>query len=201
MSRPVLGARPAVLRCARCGRGVDWEEARLQAVCGCRPRLDLPPALIRQAGPEDAAVIEGIFRRHYGRGAVVALGETIDVADCPAMVAELKGEVAGALAYRLLPGALHVVALATDPLWQRSGVASQLLAEAEVLAARHGLARLAASTSNDNLPALYFYQRHGLAITDVGPGALLPHAASPGERGFGGIPVRDEVRLEKELPG
>jgi ribosomal protein S18 acetylase RimI-like enzyme len=201
MSRPVLGAKPAVLRCARCGRGVDWEEARLQAVCGCRPPLDLPPVLIRQAEPEDRPVVDAIFRRHYGRGAVVAFGEAVSLDDCPAIVAELKGEVAGALAYRLRPGALHVVALATDPLWQRSGVASQLLAEAEVLAARHGLARLAVCTSNDNLPALYFYQRHGLAITEVVPRALLPQAESlPGGRGFGGIPIRDEVRMEKELP-
>lgn len=199
MVRPMLGAKPAVLRCARCGRGVDWEEARLQSVCGCRPHLDLPAALIRQAEPEDAAIIEGIFRRHYGRGAVVAFGEPVGLDDCPAIVAELKGEVAGALAYRLRPGALHVVALATDPLWQRSGVASSLLAEAEVLAVRHGVPRLSVTTSNDNLPALYFYQRHGLAITEVVPGALLPHTASHGGRGFGGIPVRDEVRLEKAL--
>lgn len=201
MSRTVLGAKPAVLRCARCGRGVDWEEARLQAVCGCRPRVDLPPPLIRQAEPEDGAVIEGIFRRHYGRRSVVAFGAAVSLDDCPAIVAELKGEVAGALAYRLLPDALHLVALATDPLWQRSGVASELMAEAEVLAARHGRQRLVATTSNDNLPALYFYQRHGLAITEVVPRALVPQAESlPGGRGFGGIPVRDEVRMEKELP-
>lgn len=200
MSRPVFGARPAVLRCARCGRGVDWEEARLQTVCGCRPRLDLPAVLIRQAEPEDGPVMESIFRRHYGRGALVAFGEALSIDDCPAIVAELKGEVAGALAYRLLPGALHIVALATDPLWQRSGVASELVAQAEVLAARHGLTRLVVSTSNDNLPSLYFYQRHGWAITEVVPRALLPHAASFGGQGFGGIPVRDEVRLEKITP-
>jgi len=201
MSRPVLGAKPAVLRCARCGRGVDWEDARLQTVCGCRPRLELPAVLIRQTEPEDRPVMEAIFRRHYGRGAIVAFGEALALEDCPAIVAEMKGEVAGALAYRLLPGALHVAALATDPLWQRSGVASALLAEAEVLAGRHGLPRLVVSTSNDNLPALYFYQRHGLAITEVIPGALLPHAAAFGGHGFGGIQVRDEVRLEKELDG
>ncbi|HOC17880.1 MAG TPA: GNAT family N-acetyltransferase [Vicinamibacterales bacterium] len=199
MPRPVFGAKPAVLRCARCGRGVDWEEARLQAVCGCRPHLDLPAVLIRQAGPEDAAVMEAIFRRHYGRTALLAFGEALSLENCPAIVAELKGEVAGALAYRLQPRALHVVALATDPLWQRSGVASQLLAEAEVLAARHGLNKLVASTSNDNLPSLYLFQRRGWLIDEVVPGALLSHAAALGGRGFGGIPVRDEVRLAKQV--
>ncbi len=39
---PRYVAKPTVLRCARCGRFVDWEEARLQVVDGCRleKRLD-----------------------------------------------------------------------------------------------------------------------------------------------------------------
>jgi ribosomal protein S18 acetylase RimI-like enzyme len=199
MPRAALGAKPAVLRCARCGRGVHWEAAQLQTVCGCRPRLDLPAVLVRQAEPEDRSAAESIFRRDFGRAALVAFGETLDLDDCPAIVAELKGEVAGALAYRLLPDALHVVALATDPLWQRSGVASELLVEAEVLARRHGLNRLVVCTTNDNLPSLYFYQRRGWAITEVIPRGLLAHAAAEGSVGFGGIPVRDEVRLAKEI--
>jgi ribosomal protein S18 acetylase RimI-like enzyme len=115
------------------------------------------------------------------------------------MVAEMKGELAGALAYRLLPDALHVVALATDPMWQRSGVASHLVAEVEVLARRHGLRKLVFATSNDNLPALYFYQRRGWVITEVAPGALVPHRTARGGVGFAGIAVRDEIRLAKTL--
>ncbi|MBP1634675.1 MAG: family N-acetyltransferase [Acidobacteria bacterium] len=199
MPNAALGGKPAVLRCARCGRGVGWEDARVQAVCGCRPRLDLPAALVRQAGPEDRAAADAILARDAGRDPVVAFGERLRLGDCPAIVAEIKGEVAGALAYRLLPGALHVVALATDPLWQRSGVASQLLADAEVLAGRHGLGRLVAAVTNDNVPSLYFYQRHGWAITEVVPRAMLARPGAAPAAGFAGIPVRDEVRLEKPL--
>lgn len=200
MANAGFGATPAVLRCARCGRGVGWEDARFQTVCGCRPRLGPSAVLIRQAAPEDRAVAEAILTREARREPVAAFGETIELRECPAIVGEVRGEVAGALAYRLLPDALHVVAVATDPLWQRSGVASQLLAEAEVLAGRHGLARLVAATSNDNLPSLYFYQRRGWAITEVVPGAMLAHPG-PLAAGFAGIPVRDEVRLEKHLAG
>ncbi|HSK11363.1 MAG TPA: GNAT family N-acetyltransferase [Vicinamibacterales bacterium] len=199
MRKPAFGAKPAVLRCARCGRGVDWADARLQAVCGCRPHLGLPPVFVRQAAPEDRASTEAIFRRDFGRTALVAFGTCLQVEDYPAIIAELKGEVAGALAYRLLPDALHIVAVATDPLWQRSGVASALLSEAEILAARHGLRRLVTVTTNDNLPSLYFYQRLGWAITEVVPGAMLPHVAPASGIGFAGIPVRDEVRLAKDL--
>ena len=43
MNNLAFGAKPAVLRCGRCGKFVDWEDARLQVVCGCRPHLELPP--------------------------------------------------------------------------------------------------------------------------------------------------------------
>lgn len=51
MNNLAFDAKPAVLRCGRCGRFVDWEDARLQVVCGCRPHLELPPVLVREATP------------------------------------------------------------------------------------------------------------------------------------------------------
>ena len=104
----------------------------------------------------------------------------------------------GALAYRLLGDALHIVALATDPMWQRSGVGGHLVAEAELLARRLNLRRLVVSTTNDNLPALYFYQRRGYRLTDLVPNSVIEHTRQE-VAGFAGIPVRDEIRLEKKL--
>jgi ribosomal protein S18 acetylase RimI-like enzyme len=155
--------------------------------------------LVRQAEPADRADTLALFRRDFGRAAVLAFGELMSLEECPAIVAEMRGDLAGALAYRMLPDALHVVALATDPLWQRSGVATHLAGEAEVLARRHGVGRLVFATTNDNLPALYFYQRRGWLITEVVPGAMIPHVREHARAGFAGIPVRDEIRLEKRL--
>lgn len=64
-----------------------------------------------------------------------------------------------------------------------------------------GLRTMILSTSNDNLPALYFYQRRGFVIEQVLPGVALKHHQASGEPeiGFGGIPVRDEIRLVKGL--
>jgi ribosomal protein S18 acetylase RimI-like enzyme len=199
MSTLAFGARPTALRCARCGRFVDWAESQLQTVCGCRPRLTLPPVLVRQAEPENWPDVLALFRRDFGRAAVVAFGEVMSLEECPVIIAEMRGELAGALAYRLLPAALHVVALATDPMWQRSGVATHLAHEAELLAHRHGVQRLVFSTTNDNLPALYFYQRRGWTITEVIPGGMVGAVAGPSSPGFAGIDVRDEIRLEKRL--
>jgi GNAT superfamily N-acetyltransferase len=44
-------------------------------------------------------------------------------------------------------------------MWQRAGVGSYLLAEAELLARRLSLTRVVITISNDNIPAQYFYQR------------------------------------------
>ena len=81
-------------------------------------------------------------------------------------------------------------------MWQRSGVGGHLVAEAELLASRLDLARLVVATTNDNLPALYFYQRRGYRLTDLVVNSVTTHTGRE-VSGFGGIPVRDEVRLEK----
>jgi GNAT superfamily N-acetyltransferase len=193
-----FGAKPVVLRCARCGKYVDWAEAQLQIVCTCRPHLELPPVLVREAADADRAAVRELFARDFGRTKIVAFGEVMDIDQIPALVAELTGPPSGALAYRLFGDALHIVALATDPMWQRSGVGGHLVAEAELLARRLRLSRLIVATTNDNLPALYFYQRRGYRMTHLVPDSIVKHTHDE-VPGFAGIPVRDEVRLEKTL--
>jgi ribosomal protein S18 acetylase RimI-like enzyme len=193
-----FGAKPAVLRCARCGKYVDWEDAQVQVVCTCRPHLDLPPVYVREATNADRAAARELFERDFGRTRIVAFGEVMDIEQMPALVALMTDEPAGALAYRIHGDALHIVALATDPMWQRSGVGGQLVAEAEILARRLGLTRVVVATTNDNLPALFFYQRRGYRLTDLAANSVITHTGRE-VLGFGGIPVRDEVRLEKVL--
>ncbi len=198
MSTDQFGAKPAVLRCARCGKFVDWEDAHVQVVCTCRPHLDLPPVMVREATESDRVAARELFEQDFGRTKIVAFGEVMDIDQMPALVAVLHDAPSGALAYRLHGNALHVVALATDPMWQRSGVGGYLIAEAELLARRLKLGRLVVSTTNDNLPALYFYQRKGYRLIELVPDSIIDHTHQV-VAGFAGIPVRDEIRLEKRL--
>ena len=191
--------KPAVLRCSRCGTFVDWADARAQIVCECRPRIDLPPVLVREAVDAERDAALALFRRDFGRSGIVAFGQLMELDAAPAIVAEMDGEIGGALAYRLVDGGLHIVALATDPMWQRSGVGGYLVAEAELMARRLRLPKIIASMTNDNLPALYFYQRRGYCVAEWIPNGAERHGKRAGVLGFGGIPVRDEVRLEKTI--
>jgi ribosomal protein S18 acetylase RimI-like enzyme len=199
MSRLGFGAQPVVLRCSRCGRFVDWEQARLQIVCNCRTTVQLPPVLVREGEAADHDAAMALFRRDFGHTNIVAFGEVANLDGAPVLVASMKGELAGALAYRLLPDAVQIVALATDPMWQRTGVGGHLVAEAEAVARSRALGRVVLATTNDNLPALYFYQRRNYTIIEVVPGAILPHLKDGNTIGFGGIPIRDEIRLQKTL--
>ncbi len=193
-----FGAKPAVLRCSRCGKYIDWEEAQLQVVCTCRPHLDLPPVMVREATDADRRAARELFERDFGRTRIAAFDEVRDIDEIPALVAVMHDEPLGALAYRQLGDALHIVALATDPMWQRAGAGGYLVAEAELLARRLRLARLLVSTTNDNLPALYFYQRRGYRLIDLAPQSIITHTHQQ-IAGFAGIPVRDEIRLEKRI--
>jgi ribosomal protein S18 acetylase RimI-like enzyme len=193
------GSQPTILRCSRCGMFVDWEHARLQIICQCRPYVDLPPVIVREATDEDRVATLDLFQRDFGHTKIVAFGEVMRLDDAPAFVADMKGELAGALAYRLRGSAVQIVALATDPMWQRSGVGARLIAEVEQVARRLQIKKIVLATTNDNLPSLYFYQRHGYRITEVVQDALLSDSGNPVGKGFAGIPPRDEVRLEKVL--
>jgi GNAT superfamily N-acetyltransferase len=199
MRSSVFSAKPSVLRCSRCGKFVDWADARLQIVCGCRPRLELPPVFTREAtAAEQAAALE-LFRRDFGRTSIASFGEIIPLSETSTIVAEMQGDVSGALAWKPRENALQIVALATEPMWQRSGVGGHLVAEAEMVARRTGATRVVLATTNDNLPALYFYQRRGYRITDVVRDAWRDHAELTIGVGFASIPVLDELRLEKTL--
>jgi ribosomal protein S18 acetylase RimI-like enzyme len=197
-NRP-FGAKPAVLRCGRCGRFVDWEEARVQIVCECRPRLDLPPVLVREASPSDRVKALELFRRDFGPAQLVAYGKPVSLEDAEALVAETEMEVAGALAWRHFDDAFHILAVATDPMWQRAGVGGHLVAEAELLARRRQDPRIVVTITNDNLPALYFYQRRHYRLSAILPDRVATHADAHEVIGFAGIRITDELHLVKTL--
>jgi ribosomal protein S18 acetylase RimI-like enzyme len=194
-----FSVKPIALRCSRCGKFVDWQESRLQVICGCRPHLDLPPVLTREATEEDRRDALVLFSQDFGLNRVIAFGEMIALETLDMIVAEMEEGLAGALAWRRLDDQFHIVAVGTDPMWQRAGVGGHLVAEAELRAMRDGMTRVVVSTTNDNLPALYFFQRRGYRLVELRPGSVAEHPEAPKGPGFADIPVSDELRLEKRF--
>jgi len=156
---------------------------------------------VREATPADGPAVAALHTQAWGGPEVVAHGLRYELPLLPTLVAvDPAGTVAGALAYAVADDALEIVSIAaTHP---GRGAGTVLLAAAVEEARRRGLRRLWLVTTNDNLRALRFYQRRGLRITGVEPGAVdAARRLKPGipEVGADGIPLHDELTLSMAL--
>ncbi|MEU5525913.1 GNAT family N-acetyltransferase [Micromonospora chersina] len=156
---------------------------------------------VRPAEASDHADVAALHRREWGGRYVVVHDTRYDLRELPTLVAvDGAGGFAGALVHRLADGGLEVVSLAaTVP---GNGAGSALLTAAEAVATAAGADRLWLVTTNDNLRALRFYQRRGLRIVAVDPGAVdRARAVKPSIPYLGedDIPLHGELRLERRL--
>lgn len=156
---------------------------------------------VRAATPDDAGAIAALHDAVWG-GPLVAGHDTLaDLSTLPTLVAlDAAGRIVGALAYHLGTDELEVVSIAADP--PRTGAGTALLAAATDEARGRRLSRLWLVTTNDNLDALRFYQRQGLRIVHVDPGAVdRARRLKPGIPLVGayGIAMHDELHLERRL--
>jgi ribosomal protein S18 acetylase RimI-like enzyme len=136
-----------------------------------------------------------------GSSRVARLGEVIEAADLPGFVAERAGERLGLLTWIVDGDQLEVLSLHCRV--ENVGAGGALLRAATELAAGRGCRRLWLLTTNDNLPALGFYQRRGLRLCALHAGqverdrALKPEI--PEVNPDNGIPLRDLIELELPL--
>jgi GNAT superfamily N-acetyltransferase len=147
----------------------------------------------REAG--DREVVERFLsERHSAR--VARLGRLEHPLEHPALIAERDdGALLGVLTYVPEGDSCEILTLHTAERW--TGVGTALIEAVERKARRLWLL-----TTNDNVDALRFYQRRGFRLAELRPGAvdesrarLKPELPETGEYG---IPIRDELILEKE---
>lgn len=186
--------RPAWYRCARTGASLCPVHARLQVVAS--PPARTPVTFeVRAAKGEDHALLKQMAIDFWGETEMECFDGEYDAAELPSLGAYVQDELAGFLSYAVEGDALHIVMLNVLPEYQGAGMGEELVKAAAEEAEAMGLSRLIVATSNDNLPALEFYQRLGFVVGEVVPGRILEHHGGV-EAGFAGIPVRDEVRLQ-----
>ena len=154
---------------------------------------------VRDKGPKDQPWIEALLNERWGGGGkVIVHGEVFDARCLPGLIA---GERMGLATFQIRRVKHMAVAelVTLDAITAGQGVGTALI---EALLSRlraEGVAILRATTTNDNLNALRFYQRRGFRIREVRPGAvddarrLKPSISMVGEYG---IPIRDEIELE-----
>jgi ribosomal protein S18 acetylase RimI-like enzyme len=189
--------KDVVYKCCVCGKPVCAEHARLGTIChSCEKETTVEYAVGRVTSNEKKETQE-LVKRFWGEEEQLTFGRVFGVVELPSYVARTKGRIVGFVSFTDFNDALLIVALAVEPDCQGSGVGASLIKKVETEGKRLGK-KVLVSTSNDDLPALAFYQSLGFQIFEVKPNAV---AEKHGKiiQGIGGLPVRDELRLQKTL--
>jgi GNAT superfamily N-acetyltransferase len=150
-------------------------------------------------GPQTGPI--AAFLRDHNSAVVARLGELVDALQHPTFVAKKGTRVLGVLTYVVSGKSCEVLTLHAAESW--TGAGSSLLTAVEGALTVRGCERVWLITTNDNVDALRFYQRRGFHLVAVYPGAvdrsrrdLKPAIPAVGNHG---IPLRDELLLEKRL--
>lgn len=141
-----------------------------------------------------------LIAEHWGGIMMVSRGVLYDMRTFPGIIAWLDGAPAGLATYRIDEDGCEVMSL--NSVISGAGVGSALLRAVEDTARVAGCGRVFLITTNDNTHALRFYQRHGYRLAALRPGAIdEARHLKPGipEIGMDGIPLRDELELERTL--
>jgi len=158
--------------------------------------------LVRATQASERNWVESFIKSHWGSEIVVAKGRVTRPAELDGFAA-LQGEKPiGLLTYRTEGPDREIVTL--DSTVQGKGIGTILIDAVKQKAKVNGCRRLWLITTNDNLNALGFYQKKGFRLVALYPNALEASRKLKPEislKASNGVPIRDELELELELPG
>jgi GNAT superfamily N-acetyltransferase len=157
------------------------------------PSFDIRPMTERHE-------LEELLRLRWSGGGVFVRGRMVRPHEVEAVGAYLDDRLHGVATWRVEDGVLYM--LTVNNITDQRGVASALLDRMIAMAREQGFATLRAVISNDNWPALRFYQKRGFRIVELHVGIvdrMRVEMPSIPERGVEGIAMRDEIELEIAL--
>jgi len=141
-----------------------------------------------------------VLEAHWGSTRILSRWRYHETRDLPAFVAMKNEEPVGLATYYFEGELCELVTL--NSFAEGIGVGEGLLYAVRDAARAARCKKLWLTTSNDNLPALQFYQKRNMAIVAVHRYAIdearKENAAIP-VLGYHGIPNRDELELEMLL--
>lgn len=156
---------------------------------------------VRAKLPSDEAWVRARLTERWGAALVASVSGLHDAALLDGLVAELDGEPVGLLTYRIEGDECEAVTV--DAYESGRGIGTALLRAVADLARSRGCRRAWLVTTNDNTPALRFYQRAGWDLVRLHYGAVdeWRRTVKPQipERGLDGIPISHSLELELRL--
>ena len=191
--------RPAVYVCIKCGAPTCELHAKESVVChSCIRKKEAKHTVKKVSSKNEKDKIRELVRQFWGEEEQLTFDIKFNVSEQPAYVARVGNEFAGFISLGENQDNLIIVALGVLPEYQNSGIGHSLIKRVELEARKLHKKKLLVSTSNDDLPALAFYQSNDFQIYEVKPNVI---AEKHGMilKGISGLPIRDELRLQKLL--
>jgi len=191
--------KDALYRCIICGKLACGEHVKLRTLCpSCVSKQSLNYSINELILQKERETIRMMVKRFWGEPEQLTIDRKFIVAELPAYLAKAGNIIIGFASYAEANDTIIIVALGVLPQYQNAAVGKSLIERVEAEAKRLQKKKLLVSTSNDDLPALAFYQSLGFQIYEVKPNVI---AEKHGKvlKGIDGLPVRDELRLEKLL--
>lgn len=118
----------------------------------------------------------------------------------PCIVAYKNNDIVGLLTYKVYDEYIEIISI--DSFVENKGIGSHLLNYAEIIASDMSKRSISVITTNENIKALYFYQKNKYRITDVIFDAVTEaRKIKPSIPAIdkNGIEIRDEIVLRKCL--
>jgi ribosomal protein S18 acetylase RimI-like enzyme len=159
-----------------------------------------PEIRVRPVGNGDRPMIAWLMVELWGSELQVVHQSVYRPAELPGLIAERAGRVVGVLTYQVSDEMLEVVTL--NAIERRTGVGTVLMDAVLADARQLRCQEIRLTTTNDNLDAIRFYQRRGLRLVALRPGAVdrarleKPEIPRVGDYG---IPLRDEIDLARRV--
>lgn len=155
---------------------------------------------IRPVDKADRNWIAQFLDKHWGSTRIVSRGQVYLAHLLPGFIAEDGDEKIGLITYRIENAECEVITI--NSTRENDGIGTALLEAVKQAALEEGCRRIWLITTNDNLPALRFYQKRDFRLAAVYPNALDESRRVKPEIplfGIDGIPLRDEIELELKL--
>ncbi len=155
---------------------------------------------VRSIRRDDRRWISQLLKKHWGSAEVVTRGKIHRADHLPGFVAVDGERPVGLITYRIEGADCEIVTL--NSLVEGAGIGSELLSAVKRTAKLSGCRRLWLITTNDNTPAIRFYQKRGFIIADVDRNAVKQSRKLKPvipETGVDGILITDEIEMEMRL--
>ena len=155
---------------------------------------------VRQIENNDFDWIRQLLHENWGSNFVITRGRVHNALTLPGFVAVQDKKLMGLITYFIEKDECEIVSL--NSLSERIGVGTALINAVKDAAEAKNCKRLWLITTNDNTPAIRFYQKRGFQISAIHLNALEYSRILKPEIpliGIDGIPIRDEIEMEIRL--